>query len=262
MQPAPLAPSGLTDLARLLASPARATMLLALLEGRPLAAGELSHGAGIATSTASEHLTALTNGGLVTSLRSGRHRYYRLTGPDVAETLEAWFRQAPPPAPRSLRESNEARRLAFARTCYDHVAGTVGVAMHAAMLDRAWLTPTTDGYDVTPAGEFGLRAMCVDLDAARLGRRTFARPCLDWTERRHHLAGALAAEVCRAMTEHQWLRRGRNRGIELTGAGSEGLAQSLGVVLESGPAGRPAEPARSAVPAPAATHHANAAGGP
>ena len=106
----------LCDLARLLSNPARATMLAVLLDGRALSAGELARGSGVASSTASEHLAALSGSGLVTSLQSGRHRYYRLCGPEVGEALEAWFRLTPPSQPRSLRTSNDARRLAFART--------------------------------------------------------------------------------------------------------------------------------------------------
>ena len=223
-------PVELCDLARLLSSPARATMLAALLDGRALSAGELARGSGVAVSTASEHLAALSGSGLVTSLQSGRHRYYRLDGPAVGETLEAWFRLAPPSRPRSLRMSNEARRLAFARTCYDHVAGTLGVALHEAMLDRSWLVATADGYDVAAAGERGLARMAVNVAEAREDRRALARPCLDWTERRYHLAGAVAAELCSALFAQGWLRRSAGRGVEVTPLGASGLADVLGLV--------------------------------
>jgi DNA-binding transcriptional ArsR family regulator len=221
----------LCDLAQLLSSPARATMLSALLEGRALSAGELARGSGVAVSTASEHLAALSGGGLVTSLTSGRHRYYRLSGPEVGETLEAWFRLTPPPQPRSLRTSNEARRLAYVRTCYDHLAGTVGVALHEAMLQRAWLVATADGYDVAAAGERGLARLSVDVTAARTSRRALARPCLDWTERRYHLAGAMAGELCAALLAQGWVRRSAGRGLDVTPLGASGLADVLGLAL-------------------------------
>jgi DNA-binding transcriptional ArsR family regulator len=226
-------PLHLGDLARLLSSPARATMLAALLEGRALSAGELARGSGVAASTASEHLTALAGSGLVTAVQSGRHRYYRLRGPEVGETLEAWFRLTPPPRPRSLRMSRDARRLAFARTCYDHLAGVVGVAVHEAMLERSWLVATADGYDVAAAGEGGLARMSVDVAAARKARRPLARPCLDWTERRYHLAGALATELCSAFVGHGWVRRRAGRGLDVTPLGAIGLADALGLALPS-----------------------------
>jgi DNA-binding transcriptional ArsR family regulator len=238
-------PLELCDLAAVLSNQARATMLATLLDGRALAAGELARGSRVAGSTASEHLAALSEAGLVTSLQSGRHRYYRLAGPEVAETLEAWFRLTPPPRPRSLRMSTEARRLAFARTCYDHVAGRVGVAVHESMLERSWLVPTVDGYDVASAGERGLARMSVNVSTARAARRGLARPCLDWTERRYHLAGALADQVCAALLAQGWLRRTTGRGIDVTPLGASGLADVLGLVLAAPDADR----RRSVLPA-------------
>jgi DNA-binding transcriptional ArsR family regulator len=222
----------LPDLARLLSSPARATMLAALLEGRALPAGELARTAGVAASTGSEHLASLTDAGLVTVLSTGRHRYYRLAGPQVGETLEAWFRLAPPARPRSLKASKQARSLAFARTCYDHLAGQLGVAVHDALLDRRWLASTTDGYDVAPLGVPALRSLGVDVAAATAAHRPPARPCLDWTERRYHLAGPLAAQMCRTFLADGWLRRAPvKRGLVLTDAGANRLREALGVDL-------------------------------
>jgi DNA-binding transcriptional ArsR family regulator len=226
-------PVELCDLARLLSSPARATMLAALLEGRALPAGELARTSGVAASTASEHLAVLSGSGLVTSLQSGRHRYYRLRGPEVGETLETWFRLTPPPQPRSLRTSKETRRLAFARTCYDHLAGVVGVALHEAMLELSWLVPTADGYDVAVAGERGLASMSVKVAAARAARRPLARPCLDWTERRYHLAGSLAAELCATLLALGWVRRSNGRGLDVTPLGASGFADAFGRQLPS-----------------------------
>jgi DNA-binding transcriptional ArsR family regulator len=239
-------PLELCDLARLLSNPARATMLAALLEGRALSAGELARGSGVAMSTASEHLATLSTGGLVTSLQSGRHRYYRLRGQQTSEALEAWFRLTPPAQPRSLRTSREAQRLAFARTCYDHLAGAVGVTVHAAMLEQEWLMPTADGYDVAATGERGLARMSVDVGAARAAHRSLAKPCLDWTERRYHLAGAVAGELCSALFAQGWLRRSAGRGVEVTPLGIEGLSDVLGCSLTPGDR---AAGAASAVPA-------------
>lgn len=223
----------LPDLARLLASPARATMLATLLEGRPLAAGELARCAGVAASTASEHLTVLAEAGLVSALAAGRHRYYRLADAEVGETLEAWFRLAPPSPPRSLRASKEARSLGFARTCYDHLAGRLGVAVHEGLLAQGWLLSTADGYDVAPRGVEALAALGVDVEAATSAQRPLARPCLDWTERRHHLAGSLAAQMCRTFLADEWLRPAPiKRGLVLTDLGARRLHQHLGVELD------------------------------
>ncbi len=160
-------------------------MLDSLLSGRALAAGELARVAGVAASTASAHLAGLLAGGLVEVVAQGRHRYYRIAGPEVATALESLSHVAPPRPVRTLRESGHARALGFARTCYDHLAGRCGVALHDALLERGWLSTA---YDVTPVGASALAGWGVDVDGARVRRRSFARPCLDWTERRPHLA--------------------------------------------------------------------------
>jgi DNA-binding transcriptional ArsR family regulator len=223
-----------TDLAAvgaLIGDPSRARMLDALMGGRALAAGELARAAGVGASTASEHLARLLDGGLVEVVPQGRHRYYRIAGPDVGAALEALSHVAPPRPVVSLRQAGHARALGFARTCYDHLAGTCGVALHDALLARAWLTPA---YDVTPAGSDGLAGWGVDLAAARSRRRSFARPCLDWTERRPHLAGALAAGITDALVDRGWFVRRAvdSRALRLTDAGRAGL-QAVGVDLGS-----------------------------
>ena len=223
-----------TDLAAigaLIGDPSRARMLDALMGGRALAAGELATVAGVGASTASEHLARLRDGGLVEAVAQGRHRYYRIAGPDVGAALEALSHVAPPRPVRSLRQAGHAEALGFARTCYDHLAGVCGVALHDALLARAWLTPA---YDVTPAGAEGLAGWGVDVEAARSRRRSFARPCLDWTERRPHLAGALAAGITDGLVECGWFvrRAADSRALRLTDAGRTGLAE-LGAELRS-----------------------------
>ncbi|HEU5037115.1 MAG TPA: winged helix-turn-helix domain-containing protein [Nocardioides sp.] len=214
-----------TDLAAtgaLIGDPSRARMLDALMGGRALTAGELARAAGIGASTASEHLARLRHGGLVEVVAQGRHRYYRIAGPDVGAALEALSHVAPPRPVRSMRQAGHARALAFARTCYDHLAGTCGVALHDALLAHEWLTAA---YDVTPAGTAGLAGWGVDVEAARSRRRSFARPCLDWTERRPHLAGALAAGIADGLVERGWFvrRAADSRALRLTDAGRAGL---------------------------------------
>ncbi|WP_028637572.1 ArsR/SmtB family transcription factor [Nocardioides sp. URHA0032] len=221
-----------TDLAAtgaLIGDPSRARMLDALMGGRALAAGELARIAGVGASTASEHLARLRDGGLVEVVAHGRHRYYRIAGPDVGAALEALSQVAPPRPVRSLRQSGHAQALGFARTCYDHLAGACGVALHDAMIDRGWLTRA---YDVTPAGHAGLAGWGVDVGAARARRRSFARPCLDWTERRPHLAGSLAAGITDGLVERGWFvrRSADSRALRLTDAGRAGM-QALGCDL-------------------------------
>jgi DNA-binding transcriptional ArsR family regulator len=216
-----------TDLASvgaLIGDPSRARMLESLMGGRALAAGELARAAGIGASTASEHLARLLAGGLVEVVAQGRHRYYRIAGPAVGSAIEALSHIAPPRPVRTLRESGHAQALGFARTCYDHLAGRCGVALHDALLERRWLS---EAYDVTPDGATALAGWGVDVEAARGRRRSFARPCLDWTERRPHLAGALAAEINAALVGRGWFARRSvgSRALRLTDVGRAGLTR-------------------------------------
>lgn len=222
-----------TDLAAvgaLIGDPSRARMLDSLMSGRALAAGELAAVAGVGRSTASEHLGRLLDGGLVEVVEQGRHRYYRLAGPTVARALEALSHVAPPRPVTTLRQSGQARALGFARTCYDHLAGRCGVELHDALIARGWLSAA---YDVTPSGTDALAAWGVDVARARARRRSFARPCLDWTERRPHLAGALAAEVTDALLDRGWFvrRSADSRALRLTDSGRAGLAD-LGCAVD------------------------------
>lgn len=217
-----------------LANPARSAMIDHLLGGGSVSASMLAKVARIAPSTASGHLSALRAAGFVTESASGRYRFYSLAGADIAEALEALARICPPIPVRSLNQSIAGRRLAFARTCYDHLAGQAGVALLDAMLSQRWLRPAAAGYELTSAGAHGLAALGVDAGAPRSERRTFARPCLDWTERRFHLAGALGAAICSAMLERGWFRRdgASGRGLVLTPEGEAGLF-SLGIETSS-----------------------------
>jgi DNA-binding transcriptional ArsR family regulator len=211
----------------LLGQPSRASMLDALMTGRALTATELARVAGVSAGTASEHLARLTEGGLVEVVVQGRHRYHRLAGPHVGAALEALSHVAPPRAVASLRQSARARSLAEARTCYDHLAGRAGVAVHDGLLARGWLSPVAGGYELTTAGRSGLEAWGVDVASAQGERRRFARACLDWTERRDHLAGALAAAVATTLVDgpEPWFvrRADDHRGLRVTDRGREQL---------------------------------------
>jgi DNA-binding transcriptional ArsR family regulator len=238
--------------AALMADHARAAMLLALLDGRPLAATELSRMAAVSPSTASAHLARLLDGGLVTVVRQGRHRYYRLAGHEVAAAIEALSQIAPPAQVRSLRQSRQAAALADARTCYDHLAGRAGVELLDALLREGLLAeagarsaapgpatadegdaPVTDmasvRYRVTRRGDATLQPFGINIEAVRASRRRFAGACLDWTQRRPHLGGGLAAAITARLFELGWIERGpRLRCVRVTPAGREGLAATFG----------------------------------
>lgn len=247
---------GDADVARvaaLFAEPTRARVLMALADGRALPASVLAAEAGLSASATSGHLALLREAGLVTVEPSGRHRYYRLAGPDVASVLEALARVAPTAPIRSLRQGTRARALREARTCYDHVAGRLGVAMTAGLLERGALV-ATDGvlgperrpgdalssqvrdhpYRLGPYAVQVFAAVGVDLPAlrepTRRSRRPLLRCCLDWTEQRHHLAGRLGAALTEAMFDQGWMvRQSGQRAVRLTPEGVDGLAATLGI---------------------------------
>jgi DNA-binding transcriptional ArsR family regulator len=283
--------------AALIAEPTRAAMITALLDDRPLAAGELARVAGVSPATASAHLARLLSGGLVTMIKQGRHRYYRLAGPEVAVAMEALahLSNATPVQVRSLRESQDAAALAEARTCYDHLAGRAGVALLEALLAREVLAPAPGGgqpaacgpnggahpqnggppagavdgpagngfagngapdggragyegrharaapqapirpeaFVVTADGMATLTSFGLNVGALEKTRRRFAGACLDWTERKPHLNGALGAAMTARLLGLGWIERGsRRRAVRVTPAGWDGLAATFGWSLE------------------------------
>jgi DNA-binding transcriptional ArsR family regulator len=217
--------------AALLADPTRAAILRALLPGRPLAAGELARLAGVGAATASHHLGKLLDGHLVAVAQQGRHRYYQLAGYEVAAALEAIGLISSVVPARSLRQSREARDLADARTCYDHLAGRAGVELFDALLREGLLADERVGnlVEVTPAGQKKLVRFGIDVDEIRRGKRQFAGACMDWTQRRHHLNGALAAAITGRMFALGWIERGtRRRSVIVTEIGVRGFADTFG----------------------------------
>ena len=227
--------AAVAPVATLIADPARAAMLFALSDGRALPAGELARVAHVMPPTASAHLTKLVAGGLLVAEREGRHRYYRLANPDIVHALEALAAVAPPGQPASRKDAFAARGIRFARTCYDHLAGELGVRITSALVDRGSLVLVGRAYDVTPAGEIELEALGVDVgavrQAARRSRRIFTRACLDWSERRYHVAGALGAALCARLLEAEWLERlPASRAVRVTNAGRRALRRHFGVV--------------------------------
>jgi DNA-binding transcriptional ArsR family regulator len=240
---------GDTDIAALgavLAEPARARILLALGDGRALAASVLASEAGVAASTASEHLAKLVRADLLEVLPQGRHRYYRLAGPHVGELLEALARVAPPGRVHSLRQGTQAEALRSARTCYDHLAGRLGVAVFRALLDGGHVVGGDGTHDPLAAHEDRLSAPGRDLDyrltpsgreildtlGVDLPRGDALRYCVDWSEQRHHLSGAAGRALASQLLDLRWIRRADSgRAVFVTGEGRRELPQALGVNL-------------------------------
>ena len=224
--------SSLSRLAGLLADPSRAAFCLALLDGRAWTAGELARHVGIAPSTASAHLTLLVDGGVLVDERQGRHRYVRLADPAVAaliEDLAAHGSASAQQASSGLREMTRAKAIARARMCYDHLAGRLGVAVCDALVGHGYLSDS-GGFAFTDKGLDWLSRLDVDVAALAQAKRPFARQCLDWTERRPHLAGSAGAALCAQAFSRGWVERiGGGRAVRVTSNGREALAAELGL---------------------------------
>jgi DNA-binding transcriptional ArsR family regulator len=218
--------------ATLLADDTRASFCCALLDGRAWTAGELARHAGVAASTASEHLDRLVAGGLIAERRQGRHRYLELADVHIAELLEDLIAHLRPPdeQPRTLRGLHTAAALAGGRTCYDHLAGRLGVAVTDAMTQMR-LLDHSGGIALTDAGAAWLEGkLGIDVGALRGARRPLVRSCIDWTERRPHLAGSAGAQICTRFQERGWVRRiGTSRAMLVTRAGRTALRDLLAI---------------------------------
>lgn len=219
------------EAAALIADPARAAMLIALVDGRALPAGELADCAGVTPQTASSHLARLLDGGLLAVEREGRHRYYRLAGPHVAQALEQLAAIRPAGPVRRKAMTAEARELRFARCCYDHLAGWLAVAVTDALTERQYLIAGPHkAFLLTPAGAAFFGEVGVDVTALKPARRGLARQCLDWTERAHHLAGPLGTALLTALCEGGWVRRSHGtRKVELTPKGQVEMKRRLDI---------------------------------
>ena len=222
----------LAGLAALLADRTRAAFCLALLDGRAWTAGELARSAGVTAPTASEHLDKLVRGGLVTERRQGRHRYVELAGGRVAELLEDLQSHLAPTEPaHTLKAVTASQAMARGRTCYDHLAGRLGVAVTDAMTERGLLSQRR-GFGLTDTGLAWLtETLGIAPEALRTTRRPLVRPCLDWTERRTHLAGVAGARICERLFDRRWIEHiGTGRAVRVTPDGERALHDLLGVV--------------------------------
>lgn len=240
--------SGDSDIAAvgaLVADRGRCRILLALGDGRALPASRLADEAGVSPATASSHLRKLTEAGLLAVETHGRHRYYRLAGPDVGRLIEALQQLAPAAPVRSLRQDTRARAIREARTCYDHIAGRLGVTLMQTMIERGYLAGGDGNYDplqrpgdhragyghevdytLTPAGQAFLDEFGVQVPP----RRPLIRYCVDWSEQHHHLSGGLGRGLLDRLIELGWIRRSDgSRAIRVTASGRAGLEQTFGI---------------------------------
>lgn len=216
----------LAGLSALIGDPSRALILSALFGGEALPAGELAWRARVTPQTASSHLAKLERAGLVAVERMGRHRYYRLSGPEIGALLEKMLTVAWAP---SVEQSRVPAPLRGGRMCYDHLAGRLGVAVTDALVAQGLLTRGDGAFALTAAGAVGFATLGIDAAALQNGRRSFARHCIDWSERRPHLAGALGAAIADRFLAQGWLRRDRDsRAVALTEDGRAGLERLFG----------------------------------
>ncbi len=221
----------ISQVGALLADRTRALFLDEIAARGPQTVGALARAAGVSPSVASQHVARLARGGLVTVAAVGRLRLVSIASVEVAQALEALSRVAPPRAVYGLREVGRASAFRLARSCYDHLAGRLGVGVLAGLEARGWLVATPHGavFDLSQDGERALAALALDVAPLRRARRAFARGCLDCTERRPHLAGAVGAAMLDAFLERGWLVRGASRALSVTGRARAELPAWLGV---------------------------------
>lgn len=227
--------TGVARVAQLLADPARARIVWSLIDGTTRPAGELAYAANVSAQSASGHLAKLVAGGLLSAQAQGRHRYFRLASGDVAAVLEglasldAATRPRPPRA--AAKPAGEPAEFLYARTCYGHLAGEVAVQVLESMLRNRWLAAEGRDFTLTRRGEEKISVLGIDLERAVASRRVFARGCVDLTQRRPHLGGALGEAMLWAFVARGWvLQRKRARVVTITPKGHEGLRRWLGAV--------------------------------
>jgi DNA-binding transcriptional ArsR family regulator len=207
-------------IASLIGEKSRATMLWNLLDGRAYTATELAIAADVSFQSASNHLSQLLNAGLLKSEKQGRHKYYRFASDRVAQAIENIAGLMPvSPFSKSIEHFN-ATGIKYARTCYDHLAGKMGVQLTHSLLKNKWLIAYTDRFEISKTGNKQFENAGIDIVATQKQNRKFAYPCLDWSERNHHLGGALGAALLQSMIQNEWVRKiNHSREILITGKG-------------------------------------------
>jgi len=216
-----IAGPNIARLATLLADPVRAQIMWSLMDGRALTAGELAEAGGVSPQTASSHLAKLIDGKLLTVAQQGRHRYYRISGPDAAYLIETLSVLAEQPEAGRIRTGPRDEKLRQARICYDHLAGSMGVKLFDGLRSAGALAGDDSNIGLTAKGETLFSDFGIDCGTLKTARRPLCRACLDWSERRPHLAGSLGAAVLARFLHKGWIRRqGGTRALDFS---SEGL---------------------------------------
>lgn len=214
------------NIASLIGDPTRATILWTLLDGKALTATELTIAAETSPQNMSMHLNKLLQAGLLAAESQGRHRYYRFAAKEVAYAIESLASLVPSSAQENKRVDPDTTGIRYCRTCYDHLAGKVGVLVTDSLIKQGILHKADNRFDITRRGEKWFAQMSIDIDQLKQERRTFARACLDWSERRHHLAGSLGASLLNMMLSSGWLRRTRqSRSVLVTAEGRKAIRQ-------------------------------------
>jgi DNA-binding transcriptional ArsR family regulator len=220
-------------IAKLIAEPTRAIILDSLMNGQALPAGELAYIAKVSHPTISSHLSKMVEGNLLLVEQHGRHRYYRIANSEVAEVIEKLGTIAPTIQVRSLRQSHQLQQVRHARTCYDHLAGELGVKVAEGLINKNYLLLKDGEFVVTDEGKSWFLKFGINVEEAS-PRRIFAKPCLDWSERRHHIAGWLGSEITKLFFEQNWITKSeKSRAVQLTTKGIIAVHEQLGIKIEN-----------------------------
>ena len=224
--------SNVAMIASLVSEPSRAAILTVLLDGRFHTASELAHMAGIKPQTASFHLAKMTEAQVVTVEKQGRHRYFGIQNPEVARVMESLLSIAPPVQIKSFKQASENKAIRLARTCYDHLAGHLGVQIMDSLIEKGLLSEGQDTLHVTEKGEAFFTDFQIDLTQIQKKRRSFSHKCLDWSERRHHLAGALGSALLDRLLTLHWIERlPTTRAIRITADGKRGFKEVFSIEI-------------------------------
>ncbi|MDF2036881.1 winged helix-turn-helix domain-containing protein [Cytobacillus oceanisediminis] len=225
--------SNVAKVASLVSEPSRAAILTVLLDGRYHTVNELAQMARIKPQTASFHLKKMLDAQVVTAEKQGRHRYYGILNQEVAQVMESFLSIAPPVEVKSFHHASEDKAIRLARTCYDHLAGNLGVQLTESLKSKGYITEENDTFSVTEDGKAFFHSMQIDLTSLKNKRRSFSHKCLDWSERRHHLAGALGNAILEKLLERNWIQRiPKTRAIKITTHGMKGLKETFAIELD------------------------------
>lgn len=227
-----LANQNVAVVASLVSEPSRAAILTALLDGRLHPASDLAFMAGIKPQTASFHLKKMLDADVIKTEKHGRHRYYGIRDHEVAQVLESFLSIAPKVEVRSLKQASQDKAIRYARTCYDHLAGNLGVKIAAALLENGFIQEGKEDFVVTDKGESFFSELQINLELVKKKRRSYSHKCLDWSERRHHIGGALGNAILEQLLELSWIERIPNtRAIKIPSFGKEEIERTFMVEL-------------------------------